>query len=174
MAIDWKLIGKRLEIARNEKPLGKQRAAESLGYKTKRTVQNHENGLHLKAELITRYAELYGVNPHWLMTGELPKHNIVADSEALYEIAKGKDTEPRCGGDQAHADDGKASTDLLILMLAQRDQEVRELREDKQQLRARLDQVMMILARTIKEPEQERRKAMRELYHFLDGNPLLK
>jgi DNA-binding XRE family transcriptional regulator len=68
MEPNWNEIAKRLRISREKVPMEKDEAATLIGL-TRRALQNHETGARVNPRLIKRYASIYKVDPHWLMTG---------------------------------------------------------------------------------------------------------
>lgn len=84
MEPNWKEIGNRLRISREILPIGKKEAALAIGL-TKRALAYHESGSKVKPDLIKRYAEIYNVDPHWLMTGKTTASRVT-EQTGLYGI----------------------------------------------------------------------------------------
>jgi DNA-binding XRE family transcriptional regulator len=82
MEPNWNEIAKRLRISRENVPMEKDEAAKLIGL-TRRALQNHETGARVNPRLIKRYASIYKVDPHWLMTGE-SSPGIVTEGAAPY------------------------------------------------------------------------------------------
>lgn len=80
--IDYKLVGKRLKQAREEKNISLEEAGNKVGV-NKSTVLRWENGMTEKFKIPTLeiLAEFYDVNPSWLMGNDVAKYrkNIKKD-----------------------------------------------------------------------------------------------
>lgn len=102
-------IGSRLEIVRKRKGLTQKQAAELLG-KAPRSVQNHESGRHRPPDsLINMYAEVYGCDKEWLLTGQGAPGIRVKRSPMTPRLERSrlKDGDGLYGRTRRHQVDGK-------------------------------------------------------------------
>ena len=80
--IDWEGLAQRLKTSRDLSGLTQEESAKLL-HINRRSVQEHEKGAHPRTGLIKRYASIYKVDSHWLMTGE-SSQGIVTEDAAPY------------------------------------------------------------------------------------------
>lgn len=75
--IDYKLVGIRLKQAREEKNISLEEAGNKVGV-NKTTIMRWENGQTEKFKIPTleTLANLYGINPLWLINKNAPKYSI--------------------------------------------------------------------------------------------------
>jgi len=120
-------ISKRIKDLREEKNLSQTKMAAEIAVKRHHVVDIEAEKQRPPYETIIKYAEYFGVNMDWLMTGEGEKYakaGMVKETAASYGAGILESMA------QKEADTNK-KLDFLIDMVANLSQEVKELKAEK-------------------------------------------
>ena len=114
-------FGKRLKVARKEKKLTQEYVANLLGIDDT-TISKYENDKsELDNETLNRLCELYGINTHWVHTGEeLDKSLLTDDTFDVLRIFELVDTysDDEIMDKFLHSGDKKISPDKVRALLS--------------------------------------------------------